>query len=67
MPDSPTFRRRSNRVVEQERSGYMTMEDDNLEHSGVRGGRSCCLCTVIIILFLVAVLNALVSLLHVPK
>ncbi|XP_053399599.1 uncharacterized protein LOC123557260 isoform X2 [Mercenaria mercenaria] len=61
MSESPTFRRRSNRGSDPQHSGYVSMEDDNLEHSGVRGGRSCCLCTLIIILLLVAVLNALVT------
>lgn len=37
------------------------MEDDDLEHSGIRGGRSCCLCVVIVILLIVAILNALVT------
>lgn len=39
----------------------MSIEDDSLQHSGIRGGRSWCLCTLVFVLFLVAVLNALVT------
>lgn len=62
MSDSPTFRHRasggSNNNIT---SGYMPMEDNYYQHSGVRGGRSCCLCFVITAILFVAVINALVS------
>lgn len=61
MSDSVSFRRRAKQGGNPESSGYVSMEDDNLQHSGVRGGRSCCLCALVVVLLLVAVANALVT------
>ncbi|KAL4229787.1 hypothetical protein ACF0H5_010178 [Mactra antiquata] len=60
MEESSGTRRRSNRP-DVDRTGYISMEDDHLPHSGVRGGRSCCLCAIIVFLFVLAVINALIT------
>lgn len=65
MSDSPTtVRQRSTSGADDDVAGgvgYMPIEDDYLQHSGIRGGRSCCLCFFVTFLLLVAVVNALVS------
>ena len=65
--DDSSFRRRSHRESNGGHSGYVPVDDEYLQHSGVRGKRGCCLCTLLVILLLVAVINALVSdhLLHI--
>ena len=59
--DDSSFRRRSHRESNGGHSGYVPVDDEYLQHSGVRGKRGCCLCTLLVILLLVAVINALVS------
>ena len=59
--DSAGFRRRSHRESNVFQSGYVPVDEDYLQHSGIRGKRSCCLCTLLVILLLIAVINALVS------
>lgn len=62
--DDSSFRRRSHRESNGFQSGYVPVDEEYLQHSGIRGKRSWCLCTLLIILLLVAVINALVSNIH---
>lgn len=59
--DESSFRRRSHRESNGFQSGYVPVDDEYLQHSGIRGKRSCCLCALLVVLLLVAVINALVT------
>ncbi|XP_052795209.1 beta-sarcoglycan-like [Mya arenaria] len=59
--DQVTLRHRSTRPSSSQADGYILVDEDDYEQTGLRGGRSCCLWIVITLLFLVAVLNALVT------
>ena len=58
--DESSFRRRSHRESNGFQPGYVPVDDEYLQHSGIRGKRSCCLCALLVVLLLVAVINALV-------
>ena len=59
--DSGGFRRRSHRESNGFHSGYVPVDEEYLQHSGIRGKRSWCLCMLLVFLLLIAVVNALVS------
>ena len=42
------------------RGSYVAVDEEYLQHSGLRGCRGCCLCSVLVMLLLVALLNAAV-------
>ena len=59
--DNGSFRRRSHRESNGFHSGYVPVDEEYLQHSGIRGKRSWCLCTLLVFLLLIAVVNALVG------